>query len=175
MGGFAQRKSPRKQSVAPLRPIEVNESLEIVGVDFVGPLPVTENGSKYVLATQDHFTRFPAAFTLEEAREHQIIEYIRSFARDFGYPRKILSDRGSSFLSDLAKRACRSMGIAHSKTSAYHPQANALCKRFHSTPKSSLSLMVDKGKTNWDVFLPDMVAAFLIFGRQFNVPPNVQF
>ena len=178
-GGCAQRKSPRKQSVAPLRPIEVNEPLEIVGVDFVGPLPVTENGNKYVLTMQDHFTRFPAAFALEEAREHQVIECIRSFARDFGYPKKILSDRGSSFLSDLVKRACRSMGIAHSKTSAYHPQANGLCERFHSTLKSSLSLVIDKEKTNWDVFLPDMVAAyrttphtvtretpvFLMFGR----------
>ena len=81
------------------------------------------------------------------------------------------------------------MGIAHSKTSAYHPQANGLCERFHSTLKSSLSLVIDKGKTNWDIFLPDMVAAyrttphtvtretlvFLMFGRQFNVPPNVRF
>ena len=109
-GGCAQRKSPKKQSVATLRPIEVNEPLEIVGVDSVGPLPVTENGNKYALTMQDHFTRFPAAFALEEAREHQVIECIRSFARDFGYPKKILSGRGSSFLSDLVKRACRSMG-----------------------------------------------------------------
>eukprot|EP00794_Sanderia_malayensis_P010573 gene10573-11695_t len=185
----AARKSPKRPQTVPLNPIKVQAPLEIVGINFVGPLPVTTKGNRYVLTMQDHFTRFPAAYALEEANEYKVIECIQSFANDFGYPKTILSDRGAAFLSDLVKRACRTIGINHSATTSYHPQANGLCERFHSTLKTALSLVIDKGKTNWDVFLPDMVTAyrttphtvaketpvFLMFGRQFKVPPSVQF
>ena len=81
------------------------------------------------------------------------------------------------------------MKIRHDKISAYHPQSNGLCERFYDALKTSLSLVVNKGKNNWDTFVPDMVAAyrttphsvtretpcFLMFGRQFRVSPSVGF
>ena len=173
----------------PLHPIEINEPLEMVGVDFVGPLPITENGNRYIMTFQDHFTRWPAAYALKGATDREVVDCIRTFSHDFGYPATILSDRGSAFLSDLVKRACKVLNIKHNKTSSYHPQANRLCERFHSTLKTSLSLVIDNGKDNWDVCLSDFVGAyrttphtvtketpaFLMFGRQFNVSPKVEF
>ena len=185
----AKRKSPKICRPVPLHPIEVNEPLEMVGVDFVGPLPITENGNRYIMTFQDHFTRWPAAYALKEATDKEVVDCIRTFSHDFGYPATILSDRGSAFLSDLVKRACKVLNIKHNKTSSYHPQANGLCERFHSTLKTSLSLVIDNGKANWDVCLSDFVGAyrttphtvtketpaFLMFGRQFNVSPKVEF
>eukprot|EP00794_Sanderia_malayensis_P001170 gene1170-539_t len=101
----AARKSPKRPQTVPLNPIKVQAPLEIVGINFVGPLPVTTKGNRYVLTMQDHFTRFPAAYALEEANEYKVIECIQSSANDFGYPKTILSDRGAAFLSDLVKRA----------------------------------------------------------------------
>ena len=185
----AKRKSPKKTRTVPLKPIVASEPLEIVGIDFVGPLPLTVGGNRYVMTFQDHFNRWPAAYSLPQAREEEVIQCIQAFSRDFCYPRSVLSDRGSAFLSDLVKKACKKLKINHSPTSAYHPQANGLCERFHSTLKTSLSLVINKGKDDWDEFLHDMVAAyrttphsvtketpaFLMFGRQFKVPPSVEF
>ena len=81
------------------------------------------------------------------------------------------------------------MKIRHDKTSAYNPQANGLCERFHDTLKTSLSLVINEGKNDWDSFVPDIIAAyrttlhsvtkettcFLMFGRQFRVSPSVEF
>ena len=185
----AKRKSPKKTRTVPLKPIVASEPLEIVGIDFVGPLPLTPGGNRYVMTFQDYFTRWPAACSLSQAREEEVIQCIEAFSRDFSYPRSVLSDRGSAFLSDLVKKACKKLKINHSPTSVYHPQANGLCERFHSTLKTSLSLVINKGKDDWDEFLHDMVAAyrttphsvtketpaFLMFGRQFKVPPSVEF
>ena len=81
------------------------------------------------------------------------------------------------------------LNIKHNKTSSYYPQANGLCERLHSTLKTSLSLVIDNGKANWDVCLSDLIGAyrttphtvtketpaFLMFGRQVNVSPKVEF
>ena len=187
--GCVKRKSPQNRTRIPLNPIESNAPLEIVGIDFVGPLPLTEDGNRYIMTFQDHFTRWPAAFPLKKATEIEVVDCIRSFSRDFGYPDKILSDRGSAFLSDIVKRACKQLKIRHDKTSAYNPQANGLCERFHDTLKTSLSLVINEGKNDWDSFVPDIIAAyrttphsvtketpcFLMFGRQFRVSPSVEF
>ena len=81
------------------------------------------------------------------------------------------------------------LNIKHNKTSSYHPQANGLCERLHSTLKTSLSLVIDNGKANWHVCLSDFVGAyrttphtvtkeapaFLMLGRQFSISPKVRF
>ena len=121
--------------------------------------------------------------------ETEEVNCIRSFSRDFGYPEKILSDQGSAFLLDIVKRACKQLKIRHDKISVYNPQANGLCEQFHDTLKNSLSLVINKGKNNWDSFIPDILAAYrttphnvtketsclLMFGLQFRVSPSVEF
>ena len=59
-----KRKSPKNKKRVPLNPIESNASLEINGIDFVGPLPLTEDGNRYIMTFQDHFTRWPAVLLL---------------------------------------------------------------------------------------------------------------
>ena len=80
--------------------------------------------------------------------ENEVIDCLRIFSHDFGYPTAIQSDRGSAFLSDLVKKACKILNIKHYTTSSYHPRANGQCERFHSTFKMSLLLLINKGKDN---------------------------
>jgi hypothetical protein len=44
--------------------LEANEFLDVVSLDIVGPLPVTEKGNKYLLTFVDHFTRFCEAIPI---------------------------------------------------------------------------------------------------------------
>jgi transposase InsO family protein len=44
----------------------------------------------------------------------------------------ITLDRGSQFTSALWDSLCNTLGTEHVQTTAYHPQANGLVKRFHS-------------------------------------------
>jgi len=54
----ARRKTGYKAK-APLGEVPVaTEFLDVISLDIVGPLPVTENGNKYLLTFVDHFTRF---------------------------------------------------------------------------------------------------------------------
>ena len=92
-------------------------------------------------------------------------------------------------MSKLVKKACKKLKIFPRKTAAYRLEIRGLCERFHDIMKASISVYINKGKNDWDLFLDDVVAAyrttpltvtretpaFLMSGRQFKVPPNVDF
>ena len=60
----AKRKTGHRV-VAPLGDALVaHEFLDVVSLDIVGPLPVTERGNKYLLTFIDHFTRFCEAIRI---------------------------------------------------------------------------------------------------------------
>ena len=50
-----------------------------MGIDLVGPLPITEEGKIFIMNFQDHFTRWPAAFHLEKATGIEVVACIRLF------------------------------------------------------------------------------------------------
>lgn len=51
------KKGPPEQSHAQLQQFPVGAPMERVGVDIVGPLPVTDSGNRYVLSVMDYFTK----------------------------------------------------------------------------------------------------------------------
>jgi len=56
----------------------------------------------------------------------------------FGTPSDLSLDRGSQFTSELWNVVAESLGVTVHHTTAYHPQANGLCERFHRSTKAAL-------------------------------------
>jgi transposase InsO family protein len=78
----------------------------------VGPLPVTESGNKYLLTFVDHFTKFCEAIPIP-TQETEVIarEFVLRIITQFGVPKKLLTDRGATFLSALMKEVCKLLKI----------------------------------------------------------------
>ncbi len=66
-----------------------------------------------------------------------------------GIPLKVLSDRGSIFLSKLMSGLCKMLGIDSIATSPYRSQSNGVVERLHGTLKPMLSKAMDKGFSPW--------------------------
>jgi len=77
-----------------------------------------------------------------------------------GFPRSILSDRGTNFISEMLTSMFKGLGVRALHTTAYHPQANGLVERFNGTLVRSLSKYVWTCPAQWDVYLPHMVTAY---------------
>ena len=175
-----------KQNKVHLQPIKVSQPLELVSIDFVGPLEVSENGNRYVITLQDHFSRWPAAYPVSDATSENVIDAIQRFSSDFGYPKCILSDRGSNFLSKLVDRACKKLNIKRKMCASYRPQTNGLLERFHFTLKNALATYPVH---EWDNFVGSIVGAYrstphtetketpalLFMGRELGVNPEIKF
>ena len=95
---------------------------------------------------------------------------------------EISSDRGAQFTSKLWTTVSQLLGMKHSQTTSYHPQANGLVERFHRHLKSALRARLTG--PNWTDELPWVLlgirtapkedlhtsSAELVYGAPFTVP-----
>lgn len=113
----------------------IGKPFERVGMDLIGPLPRTTKGYQYVLVTVDYCTRFPEAFLLRSPTTAAIADHLLEYFSRVGYPKEILTDQGTPFVSKLMKQVCKLLDIRHIKTSVYHPQTDGLVERYNGTLK----------------------------------------
>ena len=58
----ATHKPSKPSKLGRLMSIPVSEPFEIVGIDVVGPLTVSEHGNRWIVVITDHFTKWAEAF-----------------------------------------------------------------------------------------------------------------
>ena len=110
--------------------------LSVVHVDLMGPLPVSDDYSKYVLTIRDRGTGFLITAPLTDKSTLSVIAALRGhFISSFGVPTIIISDNGREWNSNEFDTFCTNLGIKHKFVTAYHPQANGMVERIHRTMK----------------------------------------
>ena len=163
----------------------ISTPFERVAVDLVGLLsPPSSQGHRYILTIIDVATGYPEAVPLKDILAISVAETLFAVFSRMGFPKEILSDRGTQFNSDFMKQfhaLCKCRAI---RTSPYHPQANGTVKRFHGTLKAMLKKVVRNHPSAWHRYLPALLFAcrevpsesmgfspfHLLFGREVRGP-----
>ncbi|KAF0730073.1 hypothetical protein AaE_009327, partial [Aphanomyces astaci] len=161
-----------------------------VVVDALGPLPTSDNGNKYILVFADYFTRWVEAIPVPDLKTSTFSRvFIDEVLCRFGVPDRLLSDRGSNFVSELATTMYATLGINKLASAAYHPQGQGLVERFNHTIIQMLKIYVNDHQTDWDTYLPRLLFAyrtshhdtlgdspyFCLFGRDPTLPLDLAF
>ena len=109
------------------------------------------------------------------------------FIVHYGLPKKILTNQGWNFASQLVADLCELMGVQKIQTSPYHLQTNGQCERFNSTLINMLGTLPKEKKSEWKNHIGMLVHAYnctqnsatgfsphyLMFGRQPCLPVDV--
>jgi transposase InsO family protein len=127
----------------------------MIGVDIIGPLPLTNRGNRYILTVCDYYTRYSEVFALPDIETDTVVQHlVDGIICRYGVFDILVSDRGSSFVSALAEAVYTELGIKHHKASAYHPAANGLVERFNQNFNNVLKRWVAENRGDWDDLLP---------------------
>ncbi|KII61298.1 Retrovirus-related Pol polyprotein [Thelohanellus kitauei] len=114
-----------------LSPIESKRRFQLWEMDYTGPLPLTQNGNKYLLVVQAVPVRDMSALTAAKV-------ILSNVVYRFGVPEQLLSDQGTAFESELVKHLCELLGINKLGSTTSHPSTNGLMERGNKTIKELL-------------------------------------
>ena len=176
-----------RQPKAHLENIVATHPLELVHLNYLCLEPgkgLEEN----VLVVTDNFTRYAQAYVTSTQTAQMTAKTLwNKFIVHYGLPKKILTDQGRNFKSQLVADLCELMGTWKVQTSLYHPQSNGQCEPFNSTLINMLGTLPKEKKSEWKNHIEMLVDAynctqnsitglspyFIMFGRQPCLPVDV--
>ena len=163
----------------------IDGKFSMVGMDLVGPLPLTKDKNKYILMVVDYFTKWAEAIPIQNKEAATVARGLHAgWITKKGTPERILSDQGKEFDNKLFHELCKLMESQKVRTTAFHPQTNGLCERLNQTIERMLRAVVKDSQTDWDIQLANVMMAYnsspqestglsphmLMFGDEMPVP-----
>lgn len=146
---------------APLGDLRVGAPMDRLGIDLLGPFPVTPRGNKLIMVVQDYFTKWVEAYPIPDGTAQTCARIlVNDFLARFGMPLVLHSDQGRNFESDLFQEMCRLLNIKKTRTSPRHPSCNGMVERFNSTLVKMIKAFLAGRQCNWDVNLGCLTAAY---------------
>ena len=114
----------------------VTAPLQLVHLDFTSfEMTTNLNESpkvKNILVIVDHFTRYTRDYVTKNQKASTAAKTLyEGFILNFGAPKRILTDQGKAFTSEVVEQLCAQFGISQSTMTAYHPQGNGQVECAH--------------------------------------------
>ena len=76
-----------------------------------------------VLVVMDHFTRYAAAYVMQKQTAPIVAKVLwENVLVNYGWPEKILTDRGKNCESSLVRELCELAGVQKLRTTPYCPE-----------------------------------------------------
>ena len=152
-----------KKMEAPLTTIVASWPWEVVTMDFLsGFVPSKPGGWQGCAVVCDRFTRVMHVVkcnTYPTAQEAAKL-FIKLVIRQHGVLRKIITDRGTQFESELWHETMAMMGSRVALASTHHPQSNGLTERMNRTLIAMIRRVCAQQQSGWVEALPLLEFAY---------------
>jgi hypothetical protein len=140
-----------------LQPLPVAEGKWLdITVDMITELPCTIEGYDAILVFVDRLTKMvhfvPCKKTLDSKGFCQL--FMENIVRLHGWPKRVVSDRGSIFTSHFTSAVAELQGWFRRHSSAYHPQSDGQTERVNRVLEDVLRSFVSTRQLEWRNFLP---------------------
>ena len=160
-----------------------------LGVDYVGELPPSPSGNKWILTAVCPFSNFLRAIPVADKTATTAVRaLLDQIFFQVGFPSVLQSDRGGEFLNAIMHRLTAMLSIQQVYTSGFRPRLNGATERVHRFLNAALGIFCEKNQERWEEFLQPAVYAhntapisgtkditpfFLVFGRHAPSPETI--
>lgn len=148
----AHAKVPSGKRAGKLHPIEkVDKPFHTLHIDHLGPFVRSRRKNIYLLLIIDAFTKFVILVPVKSTKSIHSIAAIKNYFHTFSVPKRLISDRGTSFTSKKFQDYLNSLGIKHIMNAVATPRANGQVERYNRTVLAALTA-TNHGKPDnlWD-------------------------
>ncbi|GBG80915.1 hypothetical protein CBR_g31471 [Chara braunii] len=138
-------KSHNHRPYGELRPLPVPlRRREAIAMDITGPFPKHKTGVDGILTVVDRLTKFAMFLPCRyHAKAPELAEVLYAgWIRTKGYPKEIVCDRDTRFMSDFWLVLIKRWGSSLKPSSARHPQTDGQTERAHQTAQVLLRTLI---------------------------------
>jgi transposase InsO family protein len=148
----AHAKVPVAKKAGQLHPIEkIGEPFHTVHIDHLGPFVKSKHKNTHLLLIIDAFTKFIIITPVKNTKTASSIKALTAYFHTFGVPKRVISDRGTSFTSNKFKEFLSGLGVKHVLNAVSTPRANGQVERYNRTLLAALTACnIGKPERVWD-------------------------
>jgi hypothetical protein len=117
-----------------------------LSLDIAGEFHVAPRSHRFMLVLVDYYSKWPEAATCEYVTSASVISFLTQIFDRFGLVEEIVTDNGPQLVSAEFEAFLSSLGIRHSRSALYNPQAQAEVERFNRVMKDGLKTGLADGK-----------------------------
>ena len=144
---------------APLQPVVASRPWELVAVDVL-KVPMSHQGSQYILVVQDYFSKWPFAVPMLDQKADTIVRILKDHVFTLvGPPQRLHSDQGRNFESQILSELCKAFGVTKSRTTPYHPMGDGLVERMNRSILNLLRGLVQQ-EGDWEEQLQSLLYVY---------------
>uniref|UniRef100_A0A672G596 Gypsy retrotransposon integrase-like protein 1 n=1 Tax=Salarias fasciatus TaxID=181472 RepID=A0A672G596_SALFA len=179
-----QHTERNKNLARTVRPIKVDAPWEIIGIDFLGPFPETQQGNKSVVVFIDYFSKWAEAFPVQKTDALSVARCISKCIYRFGVPKMVACSQNADFCDEVSRALCERWSVALKVSPLDQPQLNPLHDCTGPLLRDAVVQMVAEKQVEWDDFLDAVLFLFrtstnpttkfspysLMFNRKANLP-----
>lgn len=145
-----------KMFKAELKPLPIPTQIhQTLNIDCVGPLISTSSGNNYILSIIDAFSNYVWFFPVPDLKSETLASKLLQVLSQTGLVTRIISDQGTSFVSDLMTELWTLLKIKRITVSPYRSAANGRVERSHRCLNDALRTTLSLDQFNeWDKHIP---------------------
>ena len=151
-----QTKVLPSRPTGPLQPNEVPEGpWQTITCDLIVDLPKSE-GCDSIFVVVDRFSK-QAHFipTTKDVDSKGISElFLKNVWKHHGTPKKVISDRGTQFISKFMGQMSKRLGTKWSASTSYHPRTDGQTERVNQEVEQYLRMFTSYRQNDWVSWLP---------------------
>ena len=112
---------PESKSASPPGCIEAEYPFQKNIMGYNRPFAQNRGGHKYILVVTDLFSKWVEAFPLKATDGETLATVLMDeVISRYGMPVSLHSDQGANLCSQVIDKLCTTLGITHTRASAYH-------------------------------------------------------
>lgn len=128
---------------------DIAEPWQMVSLDFIGPLPRSNKGFKYLLVITDYFSKYVLLVPLRSATACSLCLVVEEqLFLVYGVPQTLICDNGVQMTSKSFKELCARYKVKILYTPLYYPRADPT-ERTNQTIETMISCYIRDNHRTW--------------------------
>ena len=138
----------------------LKQPLDLISVDFIVELPISNGNSKHILTIVDNFTKHLKVYAVPDRTSKTAAKCIYDYIVTYGIPFRLYSDRDAAYKAELFQELIKLLVIKKLRTTGYNAETNGLCEKLNDVVKQYLLKYTNFVGNEWDQWLREASYAY---------------